>query len=355
MAALSRIRLRLGQVGLALQLLMWRTDVVHFQWLDRRRDLFLLRLLRRLGLPLVYTAHNVLPHDGVGQVDPGELERTYRDVDRIIVHAEVSRRELHSLFGVDLPKIEVIAHGSYNFLLPEEATGRDEARSRVGFPASGPIILFFGLIRRYKGLEFLIEAFGDVERKFPNARLAIVGHILNSDRDDHVYYSRLLAEAARRESILCVPEYVAVDRVGLYFLAADVVVLPYTKTYQSGVLMLALAAGRPVVVTDTGGLRETVEDGRTGFVVPPRDAGALAEAIGRILDQPEMAARMGREASEYARKNLSWETIADRTLGLYRRLAGKGLELGLYSRPPDAGESTELEATLPAGTSTTKS
>ncbi len=343
MATLLRnMSLRLRQVGLALKLLMWRTDVVHFQWLDPPRDLFLFRLLRHLGFRVVHTAHNLLPHDGIGDIDPGVFEQVYRDVDRIIVHSEGNRREMHSLFGVDLREIEVIAHGSYDILLPGEPTGLAEARAQIGFPASGQIILFFGLIRPYKGLEFLVEAFDEVEKRFPNARLAIVGDILQADPDEHAFYSRLLEQAARRKTILCVSEYVAVDRVGLYFLAADVVVLPYTKTYQSGVLMAALAAGRPVVVTDTGGLPEIVENGKTGFVVPPRDAGALADAIGRILERPEMAAQMGRRASEHARSEFSWENIAAQTVDLYQRVVGKGRKrIAQPPRPDEDVRATE--------------
>jgi glycosyltransferase involved in cell wall biosynthesis len=319
---LSRIRRRVEQIGLALQLVAWRADVVHFQWFEAYRDNFLLRLLRIFGFPLVYTAHNLLPHEDDEDLGTEALAHISRKVDRIIVHTESNRRELHSLVGVNPGRVATISHGSYELLLPEEETGRAEARLRVGFPPNGPIALFFGLIRRYKGLEVLVEAFGEVARRVPNAKLAIVGRLLPTGDADFEFYSRLLAEAGRRESILCVPEYVAVDRVGLYFLAADLVVLPYTRTYQSGVLMAALAAGRPVVVTETGGLAEAVEEGKTGLVVPPGDAAALADAISRILEKPEMAARMGREASEHARRTFSWESVADRTLDLYRSLAG---------------------------------
>jgi glycosyltransferase involved in cell wall biosynthesis len=319
---LSRVRRRVEQIGLALQLVVWRADVVHFQWLDEYRDDFLLRLLRIFGLPLVYTAHNLLPHEDDEDLGTEALARILRKVDRIIVHSESNRRELHALVGVEPGRVATIAHGSYELLLPEEEIGRAEARRRVGFPAQGPIVLFFGLIRRYKGLEVLLEAFGEVERRFPNARLAIVGQLLPTDDADFEYHSRLLAEASRRESVLRVGEYVDIDRVGLYFLAADVVVVPYTRTSHSGVLMAALAAGRPVVVTKTGAMPEVVEEGKTGFVVPPGDAAALAGAISRLLEKPEMAARMGREASEHARRNFSWDSIAGRTIDLYRSMAG---------------------------------
>lgn len=328
-----RTRIRLRQLGLALRLLAWRTDVVHFQWLDPTRDLFLFRLLRRLGLRLIHTAHNVLPHDGLDNEERLALDEIYRNADRVIVHSEGNRRDLHSEFAVGLEGIAVVAHGSYDFLLPDDPTGPLEARAQVGFPAAGRILLFFGLIRRYKGLEYLVEAFGLVERRFPDARLAIVGQIPDADTDDHAYYSRLLERASRNSSILYVPEYVPVDRVGLYFLAADVVVLPYVTTSQSGVLMAALAAGRPVIVTDTGAMAEVVENGKTGFVVPPRDAAALADAMARILDRPETAARMGRQASELALTNLSWETIADQTRDLYQQVLGERRQRRPRPRP----------------------
>src|SRR5205085_3119139 len=111
------------------------------------------------------------------------------------------------------------------------------------------------------------------------AFLLIVGQIYAADTEGFQYYTRLIDALRNEEDVLCVPRYVPLEAVGDYLAAADVVALPYTRTYQSGVLLAAYAAGRPVVVTDTGALKETVEPGKSGVVVAPSDAKALAHGI----------------------------------------------------------------------------
>jgi glycosyltransferase involved in cell wall biosynthesis len=341
---LRALRLRLLYARAALQLLRLRPDVVHFQSVSRGRDLPLVRLLRRLGFRTVYTAHDLLPHDSSHPAEREALARVYRSVDRLIVHARSNREEMVSEFGADPAKIQLVAHGSYEFLLPEGRIARAEARRRLGLPAAGQIVLFFGLIKRYKGLEYLIEAFRLVERRVPDAKLAIVGGLF-SDADGYGYYRDLLDQVSREKNVWSVVDYVPVEKVGLYLLASDVVALPYTRTYQSGVLLAAYAAGRPVVVTDTGGLPEVVEEGLTGFVVPPRDTDALAGAICRVLEDPPRAAAMGERALRLAQTAYSWDRIAGETVRLYRSLTGGGID----ALAAPAGKAWSVEGSGSAG------
>ena len=313
-------RLRLIFAGLVLRLLWRGPDVVHIQAVKGGRDLVLVRMLRSLGFRMVYTAHDLLPHDSESAADERTLAETCQAVDLVIVHADRNREELISRFHVEPTKIECIPHGSYDFFFPEPRIARGEARERLGFPAGDRIALFFGLIKPYKGLEYLVEAFSQIGSRIPNARLVIAGALF---QDPGGFYRNLLEKASRRGNVTCVIDYVPFECVGLYFSASDVIVLPYTKTYQSGVLMAAYAAGRPVVVTDTGGLSEVVEEGKTGFVVPPRDSAPLATAIGRILADPAGAEVMGRRARDLSRTTYSWDRIAGQTIGLYRSLSAR--------------------------------
>lgn len=314
-------------------LLVRGADVLHVQSGARGRDLAFIRILRAFGLRVVYTAHDVLPHGEHSREEGTALARTYQSVDHVIVHAESNRQELMHLFGVEEDRISVIPHGSYDFLFRGEKLDKQEARSRVGFPLDRQIVLFFGLIKRYKGLEFLVEAFRTVEERIPNATLAIVGDVFSGDPEGYRYYSRLLDQASRRSNVVCVTRYVPVDRVGLYLTAADVVVLPYTKTYQSGVLLSAYAAGRPVVVTETGGLAEVVENGKSGIVVPTRNSSALAEALRGMLADPEALAEMGERAAELARTRFAWDRIAQRTLALYQTVLERAPARPTANRP----------------------
>lgn len=333
-SALRSTRIRLLQAWLVLRLLFQRPDIVHLQSVARGRDLFLVRLLTRFRIPAVYTAHDVLPHDLGSAYERKALSKVYHRVDRVIVHAERNRDEMVKEFAVDPSQIAVIPHGSYDFLFSEGRVDREKARLRLGLPAAGQIVLFFGLIKRYKGLEYLIEAFRIVEKAIPDARLAIVGALFE-EVEGYGFYRGLLEEASRNPKVICVPQYVPLESVGLYFCAADAVVLPYTNTCQSGVLLAAYAAGRPVVVTDVGGLPEVVEEGQTGFVVPPRDAEALGASIIRLLGDGRRAAQMGSNALLLAQTRYAWERIASETIRLYQavRQGSRLPEAGLTSYP----------------------
>lgn len=316
-SAFSIPRRRLLQAVMAFEIAARRFDIVHIHSVGTGKEHRLVRLFRALGLPVLCTAHEALPHEHPSAAELEDLGALYASVTRIIVHAERTREEIVRLFSVDARRIDVIPHGSYDFLFPDGRIPRETARGRLGLPAGRPQILFFGLIRRYKGLEYLTEAFAQVERSLPDAMLTIVGDVFRGDEDGYAHYSRLLSDVSGHPNVHRVAGYVPLESVGLYLSAADVVVLPYVRTSQSGVLLAAFAAGRPVVVTDTGGLSETVVDGSTGFVVPARDSKALADAILRILESPETAKAMGRNSAREADTTYSWDRVAVRTAELY--------------------------------------
>jgi glycosyltransferase involved in cell wall biosynthesis len=323
-SSLRALRVRLLQLLLIFKLLGSRPDILHLQSTRHGRDLFLLRLLKLLRFRVVFTAHDLLPHDSRSASVWRAHKQVYGLVDRVIVHTESNRREMLEAFGVPRERIEVIPHGSYDLLLPNGRMTKAKARSEIGLAADARVILFFGLIKRYKGLEFLVQAFDQLEKIFPDAVLLVVGDVFRGDPDAYAFYSRLIEQNCERNNVHCVPRYVPIGEVGPYLSAADVVVLPYTKTYHSGVLLAAYAAARPVVVTRTGGLPELVEREKTGLVVPPRDPDSLARAIRRLLEWPELADEMGENASRLADSVYSWRAIATRTLQLYLTLMSEG-------------------------------
>jgi glycosyltransferase involved in cell wall biosynthesis len=319
--------------SLRLQLLHFRAitgfllnppDVVHFQWLvNRSQDVRFIRWLRRLRIPAVYTAHDVEPHLAASPAVRRDLRWLYESVSRIVVHAEANKAELLSVFPVDASKIVVIPHGSHEVLFGPKPLTREAARHRIGVPQDARVILFFGLIKRYKGLEYLVEAFEKVRRDVRGAFLLIVGDIYAADDEAHDYYTRLIDGLRGREDVLCVTSYVPVEAVSTYLAAADVVALPYVRTYQSGVLLAAYGAGRPVVVTDTGGLAEIVENGRSGLIVKPEDADALASSLVDILRDSDLREAMGERARVLGTTAFAWNAVASRTIEVYRAVSAK--------------------------------
>jgi glycosyltransferase involved in cell wall biosynthesis len=222
---------------------------------------------------------------------------------------------------LDPRKIFVVPHGSDEVFSGDGSVSKADARRDLGISSEKRVILFFGFIKRYKGLEHLVAAFEEVKRRLPEAFLLVAGQIYRADKEGYEFYSRLFDGLKGRPDVLCVPQYIPVESIGAYFAASDVVVLPYVKTYTSGVLLAAYAAGRPVVVTDSGGLAEAVEEGKSGYVVPPGDVPALAAAIESVFENSEKSEGMGRHAKTLADTTYSWREAARKTADLYTRPA----------------------------------
>ena len=312
---------------LSLAFLLARPACLHFQWLSSaKREPIFLRWLKFLGLKIVYTAHDVLPHEGDdAQATPAMFQNIYNIVDGIIVHSQSDREELLRLFRVDSSKVFVIPHGTYDMFAKGSAIEFRQARREIGLSEdyAQRLILFFGAIKKYKGLPYLIRAFKEVKENVGNVKLAIVGGVRAEEGEDLAFYTELIRSLNLEADTLFVPDYVPVATVPYYFASADVVVLPYLKTYQSGPVQIAYAFGKPVVVTDTGGLPEVVEDGKSGFIVPPKDSHKLAQAIVDILSDGKRLAEMGSYAKRLSETKYSWESIARQTLSLYEKLQSK--------------------------------
>ena len=322
LALLRDLRLRILWLKAAFLFLWTRPDLIHLQWsADRNQEHFFINLLKLLGFTIVYTVHDLLPLEADGHLDYDALDKTYRKVDALIVHSESNKKELVSAFDIDPNKIYVIPHGSNDLFFSDREIAKERAREELGLSRKNKVILFFGIIKPYKGLEYSVEAFREVREQVDNVMLLIVGKIADREPEGFKYYSDLIARLSACEDVLCVEDYVSLEKIALYFAASDVVALPYVKNYTSGVLLSAYAAGRPVVVTDTGGLKEGVQIGKTGFVVPPKDTKALARAIIETIESSERCDEMGRYAKLFAEKNYSWSSVASKTMDLYRQLA----------------------------------
>jgi glycosyltransferase involved in cell wall biosynthesis len=291
-----------------------RANVVHLQWpvdwLDNGR---FLRRLHRLGVRTVFTAHDVLPHDP----RPGDAEAyraLYHSGARIILHSENNREELLSRFAPDPARVHVVPMGSFGFL-GEKMPGPLASRQQLGLPPHARVVLFFGLIRPYKGLEDLLRAFSLVAQTDGDAWLLVVGAPAGTPGPEH--YRRLMADYGIVQRTRFLPEYLAPEAVGGVFAAADVVALPYRRASQSAVLQLAYACGKPVVGTNTGGLPEVIEQGRSGYVVEPGDILGLAGSIRVLFADPEARLAMGRYAHQLSATKFAWSTIAATTREIY--------------------------------------
>ena len=314
-------RTRYMEMELLLRFLVRGIRVAHFQWAwPSPESVRFVRLLKLFGIRVVYTAHNLLPHD-----DPSRKSRLgaaawYHSADRVIVHSRANAEEMRKLFGAQADKLSVIPHGNYGFFEPFTG-GRGEARRILGIPAGKKVVLFFGLIRRYKGLENLLAALRRARAVDRELYLVIAGKLIPYGERTPDSFRALFGEMGIGESVLFRPDYVPMDAVGAYFAAADVIALPYLKTYQSGIVHLAYSFERPVIATRTGGLPEVVRDGKSGILVPVGDVGGFAEALVEIFRDGERLAGMGRYARHLSGTEFSWDAIARRHMALYEEVA----------------------------------
>jgi glycosyltransferase involved in cell wall biosynthesis len=277
-------------------------DVVHYQWFTvPALDALLLPPKR----PRAMTAHYILPpHPSHRQIN--SARRVFGRMDAVIAHSEHGAARLRDEVGLDPERVHVIPHGAFDYLtrLPEEKQLPAELEG-----AEGPVILFFGLLRPYKGLDTLLEAFRRVE----GAELWIVGN----PRMDVEPLRALAAEAPGR--VRFVTRFVEDAEVPAIFRRADVVVLPYRDAEHSGVLYTGLAFGKPLALSAVGGFSELAPTG-AARIVPPEDPPALAAALSELVGDERARAEMASAAAAAAAGPYSWDEVARQTHALYEGL-----------------------------------
>lgn len=220
-----------------------------------------------------------------------------KSVKYLFVHGSKLRNQLIKQ-GYDESFIFTIKHGDYSFFTKYGKNVEKECA-----------ILFFGRILDYKGLEYLLQAVPKIKTEIEDIKIIIAGN------GPMAKYEKYFSEDIDYEII---NKYIPDENVASYFQRASVVVLPYTEGTQTGIIPIAYAFKKPVVVTNVGSIPEVVEDGVTGFIVPPKDSDALADAIVKILKDDDLRRRMGENAYRKMKDELSWEKIAEKTIEIYK-------------------------------------
>lgn len=265
-------------------------------------------LARLLGYRIVWTMHNVYPHQRLRPLLVGRLAHiaVAQLSSAIIVHCEYARQELAREF-FRRRNVHTIPHPSYSGVYPN-TTSREQARTHLNLPPHAPVFLFLGAIRPYKGLDQLIAAF---RRLTEDACLVIAG---KPWRDDFV--AELRGLMGDDERIMLRPSFIPDDDLQHYFNAADVVVLPYARVLSSGSALLALTFGRAVVAPRAGCLTEDVTPD-VGVLYDPAHPDDLYRALQHCLKVDLV--QMGHNAMQRAHR-LTWEQMAEKTVAAYGRI-----------------------------------
>ena len=305
-----------------------KPKVLHILW-NNKIEIFdrtvLMLYYKLLGKKIALTAHNVNQarrDSNDSWLNRGSLKIQYRLCDHIFVHTQKMKTELCQDFKVAENAVTVIRH-PVNDAFPDTKLTPVEAKRRLGIREDEKAILFFGRVRPYKGIEYLLDAFRLLlADQQSNYRLIIAGEPMKGSED----YLREIKGSVQRdfdpERVLLKIQFIPDEEMEVYLKGADVLVLPYKEIFQSGVLFLAYSFGLPVVATDVGSFREEIVEGSTGFLCQPGDPAELAKAIETYFSSDLFANLSVRrqEVKDYAQANHSWQAVAGLTCNAYTKM-----------------------------------
>jgi glycosyltransferase involved in cell wall biosynthesis len=276
-------------------------DVIHFQ---NAYNLWASTFLPLLGkYKIVTTLHDVEPHLGYQRFDKMIARSLHFKYSHcFIVHCRKEKEKLVAL-GIK-KKSYIIPHGDYSFFTKYCKEGIKER----------DIVLFFGHITPYKGLEYLLKATPLITKKLPNVRIIIAG------KGDLKRYADLITTP----NVKVYNRFIPNQKVAELFQMAKVIVLPYVEATQSGIIPIAYAFKKPVVTTNVGCIPEIIDNGKTGLLVPPKNVDALAKAIIKLLKDDELRKEIGANAYLKIKEELSWDKISEKTVEVYKKVIANG-------------------------------
>lgn len=307
-----RLRQTLRQIRLMPRLIRricrYRPDVIHFQ---KGHLYFNLSLPLMRQFPLVMSIHDPQHHIGdKGQAKTPQfvMDFAYRRAKHVIAHNEAMKNMTIKRFGFSEDHISIVP-----------LVERGDAAAAPHIKESGNEVLFFGRIWKYKGLDYLIRAEPLITQQVPDVKFVIAGK-----GDDFARYRNAMTHPERFEVH---NEFVSYDKQAELFRRASVIVLPYIEATQSGVIPLAYTYGKPVVASAVGGLPSQVEDGKTGFLVPPSDSRALADKITLLLQDRALRQRLGENGRQKLTSEWSADVVARKTVDVYHKVLSDGSRL----------------------------
>lgn len=279
-------------------------------------ELFNVLLARVLGMRIVVTAHDVEAFKE-GLSVKRFVRWAYGMADAVIAHNNISRQELIDQIGLPAAKIHVIKHGNHADYVRSDVT-RDNSRQKYGLESDDFVIVFFGQIKEVKGVDVLLKAMPLVKAQVgKRVRLLIAGKVW---KDDFSKYQALIDQHQLGDVVQLHIRYVPDEELPYFYAAADVMALPYKRIYQSGVVLMAMSFGKPVLVSNIAGMTEVVTDGVTGLVFRTEDPDDMARQLIEASRDPARLARIADQGRELMMTEYAWSKIGAQTAACYRAL-----------------------------------
>jgi len=288
-------------------------QVLHTQWVifSPVDYYFLHKIKKKTRIRLIVTIHDILPFNQKFY-DYYFHKKLYTLADRIIVQAENNVKRFRELFQNLSGKEVMIPHG--HFLDYAELIDKKSARKYLNIPEDKTVLLFFGQIKKVKGVGVLLKAFAKIFKSHPDVLLVIAGSVW---KDDFSQYQKIIDDNNMKNCIRTDIRYIPDEEVKYYYSSADCCVLPYLDVYQSGVIQLSYAYKKPVIATRIGAFLEVVLDGQSGFICEPDNVASLAETIEHALTLKKNYGIMGQTGYDFIKKKYSWIKIAEQVCDLY--------------------------------------
>ena len=240
----------------------------------------------------------------------------YHYCDLILTHNEFSKQEISSFLKYKTEKIFIVPHGNY---LPfiNIKSNQEESREHLNLPKSSTILLFFGIIKSVKGLDVLLNAFREIIDKNPKTILLIAGRSMDNN---FCFYQSIINQERLEENVIIHNKFIKNKDVPHYFCASDLVILPYKKIYQSGVLMMTLSYGKPVVVSDLPPLIDIIKHKVNGFVFKSENSVDLSIKVNDILSNMSKCLEVAQNGVNTIDREYNWSRIGKLTLEAYKFL-----------------------------------
>lgn len=290
---------------------------VHFQFFRFKLDILLLIVLRIFNVNLIHTAHDVLPHE-TKKIDYILNYFLYRASKKIIVHSFYIKNKLASIFNINKDKIEIVPHGNFDIYLPTSPLSTAEAKKELNLLSEDKVLLFFGFIKEYKGLDTLLDSYLLVHQINPGIKFIIAGSVESKSLSE--FYEKKINAIQSDGSLITNFSFIPSDKVSTYFRASDFVVLPYKDIDHSGIVHLAYSFEVPIIATNVGDFPEVVEEGKSGYLVEKNNPNALASTIIEAFNNIGLKLKMKNYIRELNRNKYSWDNIARETIKVYEKV-----------------------------------
>jgi len=286
--------------------------IIHIHWVYIFPFTILMKFsilfAKLLGFKIVWTVHNVLPHN-YKQKDIGKTRWFFNNVDYKLINYKSNINKIKSDLKINTgKKYKIIYHPIFNSY--PNTISKEDARKKLNLPMDKKILLCFGMIRSYKGMDLFAECFKYLNNDY-------IGLIVGESRNKELL-KKLEDYQESLDNLKIIPKRIENEKVQLYFNACDVVVLPYYEITTSGVVLLAYSFGKPVITTCVGGLPEVVINKKTGILIEPNNLKVLLESIKRIFNMDYQ--KMGENGKKLANERFTWDILADKTISAYKNV-----------------------------------